>query len=138
MLALGLLTTLSVFVPVPIATGWAWGKCEDDAFPDVEEELEDLAELPRVLRSYGRAVARVIRPKLGAKFNVTAFDAAGAACGRDQWAWDAEIKAFRPHGEPMVPTLARTRLLVVRRTAVKLVPLPADPDTLHPKLRAAA
>lgn len=136
MLAHDIITTLSVFVPVPIATGWAWGKCEEQ-FPDVEEALTDMAELPRVLRSYGRAVAQVVKPKLGGFFNVTAFDVVTrTAIGRDQWAWDPEFRVFRPHGEPWVPLMARARLLVVQTAPLTLIPI-SQPGP-HMPLRVAA
>ncbi|QDH92145.1 hypothetical protein PP629_gp40 [Streptomyces phage Dubu] len=136
MVAHDIIVSLSVFVPVPIATGWAWGKCEDQ-FPAVEEALADMAELPRLLRSYGRAVSQVIRPKLGGRFNVTAFDVVtGSAIGRDQWAWDAEFKVFRAHGEPWAPLMKRARLMVVQTTPLALIPTP-QPGPYMP-LRVAA
>lgn len=123
-----LVMSLCIFVPVPIAHGWAWGAASEEMFPPSVEALQDLAELPRVLRSYGKAVAQIIRPRHGDRFNVTAFEATtGQAEGRDQWVWDADFRVFRPDGTPLVPRLMRDRLLTVQRTPVKLVPVP-QPD----------
>jgi hypothetical protein len=123
-----LVMSLCVFVPVPITHGWAWGAASEEMFPPAEEVLQDLAELPRVLRSYGKAVAQIIRPRNGDRFNVTAFDSTtGQAQGRDCWVWDSEFRVFRPDGTPWVPCLTRDRLLTVQRTPVQLVPVP-QPD----------
>lgn len=120
-----MIMSLVVFVPVTITHGWAWGRAEEQ-FPATEEGLEDLAELPRVLRSYGRAVSRVIKTQVADRFNVTAFGArTGKAYGRDQWQWDPEIRLFRAHGEPWVPLLGRTQLLAIQSRPASLQPVPA-------------
>ncbi|MFE4719137.1 hypothetical protein ACFRLW_22355 [Streptomyces sp. NPDC056728] len=109
-------------------------------FPPAVEALQDLAELPRVLRSYGKAVSQIIRPRNGDRFNVTAFEATtGQAQGRDQWVWDTEFRVFRPDGTPWVPGLMRDRLLTVQRTPAQLVPVPqpSEADVLR-VLRTAA
>ncbi|WP_223772975.1 hypothetical protein [Streptomyces sp. 135] len=124
------LVNLAVFVPVPIVNGWTWGRCEEQ-FPDAQERIADMAELPRVLRSYGRAVARIVKPVLGFSFNVTAFDSlSGAACGRDQWVWDSEFRVYRPDGDPLVPQMTRARLLVVRRRPAEREPV-SEPAKTH-------
>jgi hypothetical protein len=135
-----LVMSLCVFVPVPIAHGWAWGAASEEMFPPAEEALQDLAELPRVLRSYGKAVAQVIRPRNGDRFNVTAFHTtSGQPEGRDQWVWDADFRVFRPHGTPWVPRLMRDRLLTVQRPPVELVPVPQpSPRERLRMLRTAA
>jgi hypothetical protein len=120
-----MIMSLVVFVPVTITHGWAWGRA-DSQFPTSEEPIEDLAELPRLLRSYGRAVSRVIKTRDGDRFNVTAFGGhTGKAYGRDQWQWDSEIRLFRPHGDPWVPLLGRARLLTVQARPASLQPVPA-------------
>jgi hypothetical protein len=123
-----LVMSLCVFVPVPIPHGWAWGAASEEMFPPAQEALEDLAELPRVLRSYSKAVAQIIRPRNGDRFNVTAFESTtGQPQGRDQWVWDSDFHVFRPHGTPWVPGLMRDRLLTVHRTPAHMVPVP-QPD----------
>jgi hypothetical protein len=134
-----LVMSLCVFVPMPIAHGWAWGAASEELFPPAEETLQDLAELPRALRSYGKAVAQIIRPRNGDRFNVTAFNTTtGQAEGRDQWVWDTEFRAFRPEGTPLVPGLLRSRLLTVQRRPVKLAPVPQPSEAARRRVMRTA
>lgn len=100
-----MITALLVYIPVPIPNGWAWGRASV-RFPATQERISDLAELPRVVRTYGRAVALTLREKEARQFNVTAYDSmTGAVLGRDQWLWCSDTWCFQPHGIPWVPLL---------------------------------
>lgn len=110
--------SLHVLIPLAIPNGWTWGPWAHTD-PAGIERLTDLAELPRLLRSYARAAAEVLRFKDADSFNVTAFGArSGTVLGRDQWAWDAEFRVYRAHGEPWVPALVTERLCVTQEIPV--------------------
>lgn len=93
-----------------------------------------MTEVPRILRTYGRAVALILRRPDGDRFNVTAFGTkSGSAYGRDEWIWDPQCKAFRPHGDPLVPRLHRYRLMALQKPVESLLP----PVPVH-EIRTAA
>lgn len=115
--------SLRVFTPLAIPNGWAWTPWAGPD-PAAVESLEDLTELPRLLRSYGGATAQVLRFKDADHFQVTAFGArSGSVYGRDEWLWDAHCHAYRPHGEPWVPRMTRARLLTVQAAPTGLLPI---------------
>ena len=94
-----------VFVPAPMRNGWSWALWSG-ADPAGTELVRDIAELPRILRTYGRAAAQVLTLRDGRRFNVTAYGASsGAPYGRDAWLYDPQCGTFRPHGDPWVPLL---------------------------------
>lgn len=100
--------TFRAFVPVTIRYGWAWEPWTGQD-PVGTERLADLSELPRLLRTYGRALSVHIRPEVGNCFNVTAYGAkSNRVYGRDQWLWDTEFRVFRAHGWPWVPDVSTT------------------------------
>ena len=114
--------TFRAFTPQLIRHGWAWGAWTVQD-PIAVESLTDLTELPRLLRSYSRAVAPMIRLTVGDRFNVTAFGTrSGRAYGRDQWIWDPELLIFRAHGQPFVPGMKEARQIQIQR-ATPLLPV---------------
>lgn len=125
--------TLRIFVPAPIENGWTWTAW---AGPDPvgTEELTSLAQLPRVLRTFGRAASLLILPRDAECFNVTAFGATSGACyGRDQWFWDEEVRIFRPHGEPWAPReSSATQELSLASVSLALPGQPLVPGVMGP------
>ncbi|MFE9381742.1 hypothetical protein ACFYMO_00675 [Streptomyces sp. NPDC007025] len=129
-----LFVSLRVFVPASIPNGWAWGPW---THPDPAgiERLAELAELPRVLRSYAKAAAVLLRRKDADRFNVTAFGGrSGAVLGRDLWLWSTDADAYRAFEEPWVPGLSEDRL-VTSQPVPAVGPLAPDG---HTHLRAVA
>lgn len=124
---------IRVFVPAPIPNGWAWAPWADQD-PVGREELTSLAQLPRVLRTFARAVSLMILPRDADRFNVTAFGAtSGAVYGRDQWFWDPEFRVFRPHGEPFAPRDSSvTQELRLTAACLDLPGRAAEPVTVWP------
>lgn len=115
--------SLRVFVPKSISNGWAW-TAWTNTDPAGIERLRELEELPRLIRSYARATAEVLRFKDAERFNVTAFGGrSGAVLGQDVWTWNVELGAYRPHGEVWVPGLATSRLVVTQPLPVLRFPL---------------
>lgn len=125
--------TLRIFVPAPMENGWSWTPW---AGPDPvgTEELTSLTQLPRVLRTFGRAASLLILPKDADRFNVTAFGAtSGVAYGRDQWFWDEGVRIFRPHGDPWAPReSSATQELNLAAIEVELPGRPLVPGVMGP------
>ncbi|WP_159391148.1 hypothetical protein [Streptomyces viridochromogenes] len=96
--------TLRAFIPCVTSYGWTWGEWRGET-PLAVEVLAELAELPRVLRSYSTTVATMLRmADSGDRFNITAYGTrSGRVYGRDQWLFDAVYGTYRPHGDPWVP-----------------------------------
>jgi hypothetical protein len=95
---------LRTFVPTTTSFGWAWGPWQGND-PMGQEDLSDISELQRVLRSYATTVAMMLRPAdSGDRFNVTAYGAgSNLVYGRDQWLWVPDAGHYQEHGKPWVP-----------------------------------
>jgi len=110
-----------VFIPAPIRHGWAWSPWAHQD-PAGQETAQDITELPRIIRSYARAVSLLIRVSEASRFNVTAYGArSGRVYGRDQWLYDQHCRVFRPHGDPWVPILDQIKS--VANSQPRIVPL---------------
>lgn len=90
---------IRVLIPVNVRPGhWSWEVLER-LDPLGEEIVQGPQELARVLRVYGAAAARMVRPWEAETFTVLACEGEHPV-GRDQWIWDPRSSAYYPHGEP--------------------------------------
>ncbi|MGW6754563.1 hypothetical protein [Streptomyces sp. NPDC055006] len=100
---LGPVPTVNLLMAVPVALGnggWSWG--EFPRFPGVlaREYAYSAAECAALVKSYGAAVARMLKPSEAERFClVLRGTTTGAVVHRAEWAWNFYARAFVPDGE---------------------------------------
>lgn len=96
----GATVRIRVLVPAAIGRGkWEW-RVISRLDPLGVEDVRDSEELSAVLRTYGRIVARMLRPWEGESFRLLACDAGSHAVGIHEYLWDGRTNAYHPRGDP--------------------------------------
>jgi hypothetical protein len=101
---LGPVPTVNLLMAVPVAlgeSGWSWGELPRFAGVLAREYAYSAAECAALVKTYGAALARMIKPSEAERFClVVRGKTTGLVLQRAEWVWNPYARGFVPDGEP--------------------------------------
>lgn len=111
---LGPVPTVNLLMAVPVAlgeSGWSWGEFPRFAGVLAREYAYSAAECAALVKTYGAAVARLIKPSEAERFCLVARGVTtGAVLRRAEWVWNPYARGFVPDGDPWCGWKAAARV----------------------------